>query len=452
MIPLPGVMVDADPMSETAPSSALTRALRRAREDRGVGLATALVMGVLVIGAYAAAVGIERLAGEQGPPGLATSVLVTAVVALAFEPVRRHTRRLLARLTHTDDRTRTRALTDFLGSAGGREEVAELPRRIAAVVGEGTGAERTEVWLTINGRLEAAATWRPDPPDATAADAAAGAGRHEFDVRDRGDLLGRLVVVTKVEPGLTALERRLVGGVVAQSALLLRVAGLRVELQRRIADLEERSADLRRARRDLVARQDAERQRLERNIHDGAQQEVIALLVNLRLVQTLQRRSPERAGRLLDAQTDSFRSAVDTLEALAGGLYPRILTEHGPVPALHAAARRSPVPVTLSAGEIPRLPTDLETAVYFGVVEAMQNAAKHSGAAEIRVDLRRTDQHIEIDITDDGVGFDTAAHSVGRGLANIRDRVESVGGRLTLTSAPAYGTRLRLTLPLPGGG
>ena len=436
-------------MSETAPSVA-SRALDRARRDRGVGLATALAMGALVVLAYAAAVGIERLLGRTGPPDLATSVVVTAIVALAFEPVRRRTRRLLVRLTHADDRSRAQVLAGFLDSVGSRYEVAELPRRIAAVVGESTGAEHTEVWVMVNGRLEPAATWSPDHPG-RAVDPAAETARQEFDVRDRGERLGRLVVVTPAGRGLTPTERRLVDGVAAQAGLLLRVAGLRVELQRRIGDLEQRSADLRRARRALVARQDAERQRLERNIHDGAQQEVIALLVNLRLVQTLQGRAPERAHQLLAAQTEAFDSAVRTLEELASGLYPRALTERGPVAALRSAARRSPVPVTLSAAELPRLPAILEATVYFGVVEAIQNAGKHAGADLIRVELGASDGWVEVDISDDGVGFDTDTVTPGRGLANIRDRVESVDGRLSVASSPGHGTRLRFALPLPEG-
>lgn len=436
-------------MSETA-SSVATRALDRARRDRGVGLATALVMGVLVVLAYTAAVGIERLVGRTGPPGLASSVVVTAVVALAFEPVRRRTRRLLGRLTHADDRSRAQVLAGFLDSVGGRTEVVDLPRRIAMVVGEGTGAERTEVWVTVNGELEAAASWEPDR-SGPAGGLPGEPVRHEFDVRDRGDRLGRLIVAMPAGQGLTTTERRLVDGVAAQSGLLLRVAGLRVELRRRIDDLEQRSADLRRARRALLARQDAERRRLERNIHDGAQQEVIALLVNLRLVQTLLGRAPDRAGKVLDAQAAAFDSAVQTLGELARGLYPRILTEQGPVAALRSAARRSPVPVTLAVDEIPRLSADLEATLYFGVLEAMQNASKHAAAEGIRVDVHRLDRLIKADISDEGIGFDPDGTTAGRGLANIRDRVESIGGRLTVTSAPGRGTRIGFELPTPDG-
>jgi hypothetical protein len=264
-----------------------TRAFGRVRRDRGVGLLTALVMGVLVILVYAAAVGVDAILGRTGPPGLGLSVLATAVVALAFEPVRRRTRRLLERLTRADGGNRARVLAGFAESVGGRYPMAELPHRIAAVVGEGTGARRAEVWLMVNDRMELAARWPPDDEPPLGASPAEGrtdrqAGndeaRHRLEVRDRGELLGELVVITAADHRITTVERRLVESLAAQSGLMLRVTGLRVELRRRLTDLQQRTAELRRARRDLVARQDAERQRLERNIHDGAQQEVIALL------------------------------------------------------------------------------------------------------------------------------------------------------------------------------
>jgi signal transduction histidine kinase len=275
-----------------------------------------------------------------------------------------------------------------------------------------------------------------------------GLTRHDLEVRDRGELFGRLTMLTAPGHRLTSVERRLVEGVAAQSGLLLRVAGLRVARRRRLADLEQRSNDLRLARRDLVTRQDAERKRLERNIHDGAQQEVIALLVNLRLVQTLLGRAPDRAIGLLGAQADSFRSAMDTLAELAHGLYPQTLTDDGPVAALRVAAGRSPVAVTLTADTLPRLPADLAATLYFCAVEAMQNAAKHAAAGEIRIDIRvDPGGPIELVIADDGLGFDESRITAGRGLANVRDRVESVGGRLRLTSRPGRGTRMDIELP-----
>ena len=353
-------------------------------------------MGILVVLVYIAAVGLQRLFGQTGPPGLILSVLVTAVVALAFEPVRTRTRRVLARLTHAGGPSRAQVLAGFPDSVAGRYPIAELPQHIAAVVGGGNrcaadrGVAAGERPAGAGRSLDRGRRGRRRRPtrcglrDLTDSSLA----RHDLEVRDRGELFGRLTMLTDPGHRLTSVERRLVEGVAAQSGLLLRVAGLRVELQRRLADLEQRSAELRRARRDLVARQDAERQRLERNIHDGAQQEVIALLVNLRLVQTLLGRAPDRAMGLLGAQADSFSSTMDTLAELAHGLYPQTLTDEGPVTALRVAARRSPVAVTLSADPLPRLPADLEATLYFCAVEAMQNAAKHAAAE------RAQDRHL----------------------------------------------------------
>ena len=133
------------------------------------------------------------------------------------------------------------------------------------------------------------------------------------------DPSGALTVVVHEGQELTPVEERLFAGLAAQSGLMLRVAGLRAELEQQLAGLERRTEELRKARRDLVTRQDAERQRLERNIHDGAQQEVIALLVNLRLAQALLTRAPERGARLLAEQAAASRATIDTLTALSRG-------------------------------------------------------------------------------------------------------------------------------------
>ena len=432
-------------MAGRARGSVRTRVLDRARRDRGVGLATAVAMVLLVAAVYAAAVGVAALFGRTGPPGLALSILATAVVALAFEPVRTRTRRALQRLLHVDGRSRAQLLAGFADSVAGRYPIAELPEHIAAVVGEGTGALRTEVWLVVNGRLDLAAAWSADrgqPPGA-------GSAEHSLDVRDRGELLGRLTVITTADHRLTVTERRLVEGVAARSGMLLRVAGLRVELQRRLTDLQRRSTELRQSRRDLVARQDAERKRLERNIHDGAQQEVIALLVNLRLVQTLLDRAPDRATGLLDAQDEVIRSTISTLQELARGLYPRALTEHGPVAALRQVAERSPVRVTVTADDLPRLPTDIEAALYFCCVEALQNSAKHASAGHVEIVVGSAPAGgVHIEIHDDGVGFEPDLVARGRGLANVRDRVESLGGWLLVTSTTGTGTALEIEIPI----
>jgi signal transduction histidine kinase len=356
---------------------------------------------------------------------------------------------------------------------------------MAKVLTEGTGATRAEVWLVVHGRLELAASWpaaqtaatipgddtRPsDPPQMATTGCAATAPpalrldhpdsapvivveglRHSIAVRERGELLGALTVVARAGQRLSPVEERLFAGLAAQSGLMLRVAGLRAELEQQLAALERRTQELRKARRDLVTRQDAERQRLERNIHDGAQQEVIALLVNLRLTQTLLSRAPDRGARLLSEQAGAARSTIDTLTALSRGLYPRLLTEAGPVAALSAAVRTGPIPVELTSDNVPRCPPDVEAAVYFSCLEAVQNASKHSHAQRITIHIRgRFDDdgtgEIGMTVTDDGDGFDPALRT-GNGLLNICDRIECVQGTVSITSQPGQGTAIRAQIP-----
>jgi signal transduction histidine kinase len=425
------------------------------------------------------------------------SVLATAIVAIAFEPARRGVRRWFSRALGQDRLSPYQVLARFPATVTGAYPAEELPARMAKVLAEGTGTARAEVWLVVHGHLELAASWPAQqsvPPSGPvgAADPSANPSsptnsanpanptmeisacaataprlgierpgetpvvvveglRHSLAVRERGELLGALTVVVRDGQTLSTVEERLFAGLAAQSGLMLRVAGLRAELEQQLAQLERRTDELRRARRDLVARQDAARQRLERNIHDGAQQEVIALLVNLRLAQTLLTRSPERGVRLLSEQAAAARSTIDTLTALSGGLYPRLLTVDGPVAALRAAVASGPIPVHLTSSPVPRCEPAVEAAVYFCCLEAVQNATKHSGAARIEIDIcGRFDTtgtgHIDLTVTDDGRGFDVDCPT-GNGLANIRDRIESVRGKVSITSVTGEGTTVRATIP-----
>jgi signal transduction histidine kinase len=464
-------------------------AVDRVRQDRGLGLLTAAAMLAFVVVVYAlVVVGGGALLGRTGTPSLWLSVLATAIVAVAFEPVRIRVQRAFSRALHQDRTSPYQVLARFPKTVTGSYPAEELPSRMAKVLTEGTRAARAEVWLVVHGRLELAASW---PRESTAAMTPAGlddpaAGRptmataecaatapptlglerpdsspvivveglrHSLAVRERGELLGALTVVARDGQRLTPVEERLFAGLAAQSGLMLRVAGLRAELEQQLATLDRRTQELRRARRDLVTRQDAERQRLERNIHDGAQQEVIALLVNLRLTQTLLTRSPERGERLLSEQAAAARSTIHTLTALSRGLYPRLLTDAGPVAALTAAVASGPIPVDLTASDVPRCPPDVEAAVYFSCLEAVQNATKHSHATRITITIRGRagdpgPGQIDLAVADNGDGFDPARRT-GSGLLNICDRIESVQGSVTITSKPGAGTAVRARIPIP---
>jgi signal transduction histidine kinase len=422
----------------------------RSTHERRARLLVLAGLGAFVVGTYVVVVlGGGALVGQTDSPNLALSVLATAVVALGFEPVQTRLEAAATRLVHGGTPSPYDVLSRFSETVTGGYATEELPGRMAMLLAQGTGAEWAQVWLTVQDRLTLAATWppdaaadesRPDPVD-DARDAT-GDGRRALPVRHGGQVFGVFRLQEPEGEPLTPVAERLFTGLAAQAGLVLRLVGLRAELAARHGDLVVRAAELRASRERLIETQDAERRRLERDIHDGAQQHLVALAVNLRLAETVAARSPERAARVLAEQSDAAREAIETLTQLSRGIYPRLLAEDGLVPALRAAVATSPVPVTVDAGA-ERLPTAVEAALYFFAMEAVQNAAKHARADAITVSLRRDGPDLTLSVVDDGAGFDAArAEEVrtGAGLANMRDRLDAVGGSVTLTSAPGRGT------------
>jgi len=264
-------------------------------------------------------------------------------------------------------------------------------------------------------------------------------------VRHGAENLGALVIFEAPGVTLTPVEERLYAGLADQAALVLRGARLRAELEQRLAVLATRAEELRVSRERLVDAHDAERRRLERDIHDGAQQHLVALAVNLRLAGTLAARSPERADALLAEQELAAAAAIETLVRLARGIYPAELEIAGVAEALRVAVADAGVEVC--ATDVGRYASPIEATAYFCALEALQNAAKHAHASATRVELVGTTAALELVVVDDGRGFDPRTGQVGTGLTNMRERVESVGGVLTVTSAPGQGTRIRAVLP-----
>jgi signal transduction histidine kinase len=246
------------------------------------------------------------------------------------------------------------------------------------------------------------------------------------------------------------VEERLFAGLAAQSGLVLRMVGLRAELMDRRAVLVARADELQASRERLISTQDAERGRLERDIHDGAQQHLVALAVNLRLAQKIAVRSPERAARVLSEQVDAAGLAIETLSSLSRGIYPTLLSDEGLVPALLSAVATSPIPVTIEATGVGRPAATVEAALYFCCMEAVQNAAKHSGARSVSVRLGADGDQWRLTVTDDGSGFDAAAAGAvgtGTGLVNMRDRMDAVGGTVTVGSRSGSGTTVTAVVP-----
>jgi len=207
-------------------------------------------------------------------------------------------------------------------------------------------------------------------------------------------------------------------------------------------------ADLRESRRRVISAGDQERVRLERNIHDGAQQRLVALAVQLQLTSQLARNGTPVKPEQLDAMHSESREAIDDLRELARGIYPSVLTERGLEDALRSVARRSPNPVEITYDRAVETCPEEAAAIYFICLAALQNVAKHAGPdATAQVTLSVRDRGLAVSIIDDGVGCDPTAIGRSRGVLNMIDRASALGGELTVDSAPDRGTRISMVLP-----
>jgi signal transduction histidine kinase len=389
-------------------------------------------------------VGIGTLAGYAGGPLLT----VTAAVAIAvlFQPVRHRAQLVANRFVYGQRATPYQVLADFAEDMAGQLDVEAALDRMTAVLAGATGAVRVEVWVRVGAQLRPQATWPPgsDPPvPVPLADSgrlpAFDAATRAVAVRHRDELLGAITLQKPRNEPVSAAEDKLLDHLASQAGLVLRNVRLTAELQASIDDLTA-------SRRRLVRAQDEERHRIERNLHDGAQQQLVALSVQLTLL--------EDAADLTEVRQTTgelktgLRQALEDLRALARGIYPPLLADQGLGPALRAQANRAPLPVVIEADGIGRYPRDTEAAVYFCTLEALQNVAKYARASRATVALACPDGHLEFTVTDDGDGFDPAQASRGTGLQGMADRLAAAGGILRVQSAPGLGTTVRGTLPV----
>jgi signal transduction histidine kinase len=424
----------------------------RGWEARSTGLVL-LGMALFVAAVYVVVVRVGgALTGSADSSSLALSVVATAIVALGFEPVRRRLRPIAARVVRGERAAPYEVMARFLAEVADGYATEEIPARMARLLAEGTGARYAQVWLHVDGSLTLAATL---PPEAATADAGRASpdatdpptGRRELAVRHAEQELGILVVQERDRQPLTPVEEQLFAGLAAQAGLVLRSVRLRAELALRLTETAHRARELSASRERIIAAQDEERRRLERNIHDGAQQHLVALAVNLRLARALVARSSDRLPAVLTDLTRAAEDTIDTLSDLSRGIYPRALSEQGLAAALEAVAAVGSLRVDLAIDELPRPRPDIEAALYFCCLEALQNAAKHSGANRAVVRLGRRADGLALAVSDDGKGF--APHTVGpgNGLINMRDRAESAGGRLRVDSGPGRGTQIEVQVP-----
>ncbi len=407
-----------------------------------------VISKTLVYGALAAfitlvyvaiVVGVGSLVGRGGQPDVVLSIAATAVVAVAFQPVRERVQRFANRLVYGKRATPYEVLAEFSERMAGTYANEDLLPRMARILAEGTGAARADVWLRADGRLYVDASWPIDAELLRTVDADPLPG-NVTPVHHQGELLGALSIEKKPGESLTPTEQKLIDDLASQAGLVLRNVGLTEQL---LARLEELKA----SRQRLVAAQDEERRKIERNIHDGAQQQLVALSVKQRLAASFVGKNDDRVREMLEQLQADTNAALDDLRDLARGIYPPLLADKGLPAALEAQARKAVVPTSVSADGIGRFPQDVESAVYFSVLEALQNVAKYAGASQARVTLSNADGRLRFSVTDDGAGFDPSSTGYGTGLQGIADRLAVIGGELEVSSSPGTGTRVAGWLP-----
>jgi signal transduction histidine kinase len=215
---------------------------------------------------------------------------------------------------------------------------------------------------------------------------------------------------------------------------------------RRARALRERVDDLRTARQRIIAAADAERRRIERDLHDGAQQRMVAVAVTLGLAEQRLKTDPEAAAELVAQAREEAKAAVKELRELARGIHPAVLSDHGLGPALEALASRAPVPVEVSGVPERTLAHEVEACAYFVTAEALTNVAKYARASSASVELSLADDRLRVQVRDDGVGG--ADPTTGTGLRGLRDRVDALDGDLEVHSPPGGGTTVTVEMPV----
>jgi signal transduction histidine kinase len=391
-------------------------------------LRRSVVYGVLWLAIAATYAGLAALLGVAASRRISVpvAILVAIAAAMAFQPARIRLERLADRLVF-----------------GERLEGYELIRRVGASLESSSHPTEVAGWLATTTRTGMRARWArvvlaPAPgesPRVVAADGIDVGAAEEAALTVPLADSGRLDCGPRVEGGYRDADRELLETLAGQASLAVTNAQL--------------SLDLADSRARIVAAETAERRRIERDIHDGVQQQLVALMARLSVARTQLAHEPALAAASLDEMQQGLRSALTDLRDLASGIHPPVLTDSGLLSAVESRAARLPIGVTIvwQAGRSDRrFDPEVEAAAYFSVSEALTNVLKHSGADSAEVVLACPDGWLDITVQDHGAGFDTVAGS-RRGLQGMRDRVEAIGGRLEVSSASGLGTTLHLRLP-----
>lgn len=377
-------------------------------------------------------------AGLFFPVGLA---LLVAVVATAlFRPLRDRLDALVERRVFGKRLSRFELLVQFSTTLEHAYDLDRLAPQLATGLREGLGLRWVRVRLGGHGLPLSTAESGERP--------AAARPVKQFPLFYGDDTLGLIEYGPRTE-GRSTPEDHAIGGTLARSAALaVHNVRLAAELCAHADEMQRQAAELAASRARIVHAQDTERRRIERRLHDGIQQDLVALVAKLALARNRLHRGGGIDSALNEMQDDAYR-VIDELRELAHGIHPPILTDQGLVAAVTSCARRMPIPVTVQSGQSlagVRFALDIEESAFYLVSEALTNVLKHACAGHVTVRITRADGRLQVEVTDDGTGF-SAATTHGSGLTGMRDRTEAVGGELTITSRAGTGTVIRARLP-----
>ena len=393
------------------------------------------ILAVFVTAVYVAVVfGIGSLIGLAGSPWL--SLAATALAALAFQPARSRAQRAVERLVHGRRTAPYLALAELARRGASDPMSEELLKDMGRMAAEGTGALNADIWLRTGEEMQLAASW-PESKSLGPCTLKTIPGNIVQPVLHEASAIGAISIFLASGIGLRPAELQLLRDIAAQAGILLNNRRLTFELMKRVDELRE-------SRRRLVNAQDTERRRFERDLHDGAQQQLYALKLGLRQARI---ESDNGRSHVLEALEVAAESALQSVKELARGVFPPLLTAQGLQAALSARARSSPVETTVSAEVIGRYSPEIEGAVYFCCLEALQNAVAHAHPSSVRIELKQWHEELSFTVTDDGEGISPKASADGSGLQNIRDRLDVYGGRVEIRSGPGQGTTLTGFVP-----
>lgn len=434
----------------------------------------------VVVGVYLVIVlGLGRAPTDSERSLFGLSMLAAAVAAVLYLPARDRLAQFSNRLVYGEREAPDQVLKTFGSRLSRAVPLDELLLQVAESLRKTLVLASAEIWTGSEGRLERAVSVPDAPatrltlsPDEEAVVARGGVsgpawvkvwlqglltGREDYVLRvapitHSGHLLGLIVAVRPPNgDGFKEEEERTLTELSRQVGLALHNVQLDSALQSTLDEVRRQAEELRASRARIVAAADAARRQIERNLHDGAQQHLVALAVNLRLARQFADRDPSMARDMLEQLSHDLQDAVQELRSLAHGIYPPLLVDRGLPEALSAAGGRSALDTHVVTDDLRRYGPEVEAAVYFCCLEAMQNAGKHAGDdATVTVRVWEDAGALLFEVADDGAGFDPASRTApGAGFVNMGDRVGAVGGTFGVQAAPGRGTRISGRIPVP---